>query len=87
MRLYRKIQKVSENEYLVTGTASIDKVYEELDIDKEFDVFTVSGWIMGILERVPKEGRSFRLGWPRRNRTENGRPESRQGTDRAAAEG
>ena len=34
-----------------------------------------------------KGRRSFRLGWPRRNRTENGRPESRQGTDRAAAEG
>ena len=55
----QEIQKVSENEYLVTGTASIDKVYEELDIDKEFDVFTVSGWIMGILERVPKEGDHF----------------------------
>lgn len=51
----QEIQKVSENEYLVTGTASIDKVYEELDIDKEFDVFTVSGWIMGILERVPRK--------------------------------
>ena len=47
----QEIQKVSENEYLVTGTASIDKVYEELDI--------VSGWIMGILERVPKEGDHF----------------------------
>ena len=55
----QEIQKVTENEYLVTGTASIDKVYEELDIDKEFDVFTVSGWIMGILERVPKEGDHF----------------------------
>lgn len=55
----QEIQKVSENKYLVTGTASIDKVYEELDIDKEFDVFTVSGWIMGILERVPKEGDHF----------------------------
>ena len=55
----QEIQKVSENEYLVTGTASIDKVYEELDIDKEFDVFTVSGWIMGLLERVPKEGDHF----------------------------
>ena len=55
----QEILKVSENEYLVTGTASIDKVYEELDIDKEFDVFTVSGWIMGILERVPKEGDHF----------------------------
>ena len=35
------------------------QVYEELDIDKEFDVFTVSGWIMGIFERVPKEGDHF----------------------------
>ena len=57
--LVQEIQKVSDTEYLVTGTASIDKVYEELDIDKEFDVFTVSGWIMGILERVPKEGDHF----------------------------
>ncbi|MGN0314437.1 MAG: hemolysin family protein [Fusicatenibacter sp.] len=54
-----EIQKISDEEYIVTGTASIDKVYEELEIDKEFDVFTVSGWVMGALEKVPKEGDHF----------------------------
>ncbi|MDD7738518.1 MAG: hemolysin family protein [Fusicatenibacter sp.] len=54
-----EIQKISDTEYIATGTASIDKLYEELEIDKEFDVFTVSGWVMGVLERVPKEGDHF----------------------------
>lgn len=54
-----EIEKVSDNEYMVAGTASIDKVFEELDIEKELDVNTISGWIMDVLERVPKEGDSF----------------------------
>lgn len=58
-RVVHEIEKVSDSEYIIAGTASIDKVFEELDIEKELDVNTISGWIMDVLERVPQEGDSF----------------------------
>lgn len=58
-RVVREIEKVSDSEYIVTGTANVNKVFEELDIEKDFEVTSVSGWIMEVLERVPKEGDHF----------------------------
>lgn len=54
-----EIQKVSEDEYVVLGRTSIEKLFEELDKDGEFDFLTVSGWVMNLAERIPKEGDSF----------------------------
>ncbi|MBR7117366.1 MAG: HlyC/CorC family transporter [Clostridia bacterium] len=58
------IEKISENEYIVSGKASIEKLYDEFDIDPETegdetDAMTVTGWAMDVLGKVPDEGDSF----------------------------
>ena len=60
-----EIEKISENEYLISGGADTEKVFEALDINAEDDAPSVlNGWIMGRLGRVPREGDSFEYeGW------------------------
>ncbi len=52
-----------ENEYIVLGSTNIEEMFEELDIktDEEFDVQTVSGWVMNMLGQIPKEGDTFEV--------------------------
>ena len=54
-----KLQRISENEYLVSGKADVEKVFEFLGKEKEFEVLTVGGWVMNELGRVPEAGASF----------------------------
>lgn len=54
-----EIEKISDEEYLMAGSTSIDDVFEELGIEKEVDVNTLSGWVMEVLACIPKEGDSF----------------------------
>ena len=54
-----EIQKVSENEYIVLGSANIQKIFEMLDIDAKTDAVTVSGWVMEEIGRVPEKGDAF----------------------------
>ena len=56
-----EIKSVGEGEYIVSGMANLEKLFEELDIelDEESDVTTVNGWAMDILDRIPEEGDSF----------------------------
>ncbi len=53
--IVQAFEKVSEDEYLVLGGANIEKLFEELEIEDEVEVVTVSGWVMNLLERIPKE--------------------------------
>lgn len=55
----QEITQVSENEYLVSGKTNIEKVFECFDKEAEFDVHTVSGWVMEQLERIPQIGDEF----------------------------
>ena len=55
----QEIQKISDDEYEVTGGASLDKIFEKLDIEESLDFNTISGWIMNVLEGIPREGESF----------------------------
>lgn len=50
-----------ENEYIVLGSTNIEEMFEELDIkaEEEFEVQTVSGWVMEQLGQIPKEGDFF----------------------------
>ena len=59
--IIEEIKNVGEGEYIVSGMANLDKLFEELDIelDEESDVTTVNGWAMNILDRIPEEGDSF----------------------------
>ncbi len=55
----QEIEPISDHEYLVAGKTNIEKLFEQLQRKEEFDVMTVSGWVMEVLERVPAQGDSF----------------------------
>lgn len=55
----QEIEEISENEYLVLGSANLEKLFERLDRTEELEVVTVSGWVMNTLERVPESGDTF----------------------------
>lgn len=57
-----EIEKKSETEYIVLGSANIDKVFEALNIeldDEEIQSGIVNGWIMNELGRVPEKEDTF----------------------------
>lgn len=54
-----EIKDVSDNEYIVLGGASIEKLFEKLHIDEEVSVTTVNGWIMDNLPHIPVKGDEF----------------------------
>lgn len=54
-----EIRQTAETEYVVSGKANIGKVFEELGKEREFDVLTVSGWVMEQLGCIPAEGEGF----------------------------
>lgn len=54
-----EIEMISDREYLVLGTAHVEKLFELLHKDREFDVITVSGWAMEEIGRIPKNGDQF----------------------------
>ncbi|MBQ7344427.1 MAG: HlyC/CorC family transporter [Clostridia bacterium] len=59
--IIEEIKEIGEGEYIVSGRANLDKLFEELeiDLDEELDAMTVNGWAMSILDRIPEEGDSF----------------------------
>ncbi len=57
--IIREISEVDENKFIVSGKANIEKVFETLDLDSDFEAITVGGWVMEILERIPSTGDSF----------------------------
>ena len=59
--IIEEIKEVGEGEYIVSGMANLDKLFDTLDIqlDEELDAITVNGWAMKILDRIPEEGDSF----------------------------
>lgn len=54
-----EIEQISEEEYIVSGKANVEKLFEYLDKEQELDVLTVNGWVMEMLGRVPVEGDYF----------------------------
>ena len=55
----QEVEKVSDTEYLVLGSANVDELFEILGIEEEMDVLTVSGWVMEKLGRIPVENDCF----------------------------
>ena len=53
------IEKKSDDEYEVMGSANVEKLFEELEIEQELQVVTVSGWVMEQLGHIPSAGESF----------------------------
>ena len=57
------IEKLSENEYLVQGSMSVDDFYEFFGIDEEEkDISTVNGWIMKNIDKIPEVSDTFKNG-------------------------
>lgn len=55
------IEKISESEYYVYGSASVDRMFEFFEIKEndESDVSTVNGWVMENTDKIPEIGDSF----------------------------
>lgn len=53
------IREIADGEYIASGKASLDKLFEELDMKYENDSQTVNGWVMDNLGRIPVEGDTF----------------------------
>lgn len=51
-----EIEKISQNEYMVMGSAAIEKLFDQLGREADFDYTTVSGWVMDTAGKIPKEG-------------------------------
>ena len=60
--IVQAFEKVNEEEYLVLGSANVEKLFEELEIEEEVEVVTVSGWVMNLLQRIPKENDTVTYG-------------------------
>lgn len=55
------IEQLSENEYLVQGSMSLDDFYDYFDIHhREKDISTVNGWIMKNIDKIPQVGDTFK---------------------------
>ncbi|WP_324825605.1 hemolysin family protein [Sinanaerobacter sp. ZZT-01] len=56
----KEFEQISEHEYRINGSASLDKMFRLLNIDQEEpDAATVNGWIIKQLGRIPVEDDSF----------------------------
>lgn len=60
--IIQAFEKISEEEYVVLGSANVEKLFEELEIEEEVEVVTVSGWVMNLLQRIPKENDTVTYG-------------------------
>ncbi len=59
--IVEEIKEIGEGEYEVSGMANVEKLFDELDMDtdEELDTVTVNGWAMTILEKIPEVGDKF----------------------------
>ncbi len=51
--------KLGENEYRISCSANIDKMFDLFDIDEDYDANTVSGFVIQELGKIPEEGDHF----------------------------
>ncbi len=57
--IIEEIKEVGEGEYIVSGKANTEKLFDLLDIDEEIEAVTISGWAMEALGRLPEVGDTF----------------------------
>ena len=60
-KVVQEVEQISDREYLVMGSANVEKLFERLGKVREFDVLTVSGWVMEVAEKIPAAGEQFRF--------------------------
>ena len=55
-----EIKQTAEGEYIISGMASVSKVFDVFDLDDgEVDATNVNGWAMEVLGKLPEEGEKF----------------------------
>lgn len=60
-----EIEEVGEDQWNIQGSALLDDVAEQLELDLPIDEYdTFSGYICSIIGRVPKDGESFQCETP-----------------------
>ncbi len=59
--IIEEIKEISDTEYIVSGKANTEKVFDTFDIDadEESDMVTVNGWAMEALGKIPEVGDVF----------------------------
>lgn len=57
--ILHEVEKVSDHEYMVLGSTDIEKLFELLDKEQEFEFHTVNGWVTAELGRLAEEGDHF----------------------------
>lgn len=53
------IKKVGDNKYKVLCSSDLDNMFETFNVENEFDIATVGGWVIQTFERIPEIGESF----------------------------
>ena len=53
------IEQIGEDEYLVYGNTNVEKFFDFLDREQEFEILTMSGWVMSELGHIPHENEEF----------------------------
>lgn len=53
------IKKISDNKYKVLCSSDLDNMFETFNVENEFDIATVGGWVIQTFERIPEFGESF----------------------------
>ncbi len=54
-----EFERLSDNEYRISCSANLDKMFDLFDIKHEIDITTVSGWVTHELGKIPDEGDHF----------------------------
>ena len=57
--IVEEFKEVGEGEYIISGKANLDKIFDNLEIDEEPEALTVNGWATDELGRIPQEGDTF----------------------------
>ena len=57
--IIEEIKEIGEKEYIVSGKANTEKLFDSLDIDEEPESVTVGGWAMEVLGKIPEVGDEF----------------------------
>jgi CBS domain containing-hemolysin-like protein len=53
------VREIGEGEYIVSGKANLEKVFDAIGIDTEPEALTVNGWAMDVLSRIPAVSDEF----------------------------
>lgn len=54
-----ELRQVDEHTLEVSGSTRLEELFERLDIRREYDTVTVSGWVMQELGAIPAVGDTF----------------------------